>query len=161
MMAALRLAQQGPPAGGAAPAFTVKDLAGGEFQSSQLKGSIVVLDFWATWCEPCIEDIPMFNRIHDKYQSRGVKVVGIAVQSGWVEDIKRHVATLTPKYLVLAGDDNVMQQYVTVGFPTTYLIGPNGAIVKKYVGSVPEGQPDKEMDLVRQIDTLLTQRGAE
>src|SRR5215813_13006937 len=79
---------QAAKTGTAAPAFKLKNLYGNEFSSSQLKGSIVVLDVWATWCEPCIEVIPMFNRLHDKYASLGLKVVGIAVQSGSAQDIK-------------------------------------------------------------------------
>src|SRR5690349_17588595 len=60
---------------GGAPRFTLIDLNGKEFDSSQLKGSVVVLDLWATWCAPCIADIPMFNRLQEKYGPRGLKVV--------------------------------------------------------------------------------------
>jgi thiol-disulfide isomerase/thioredoxin len=154
----LAIAMQAGQLGTTAPDFKLKDLRGKEFKSSQFKGSVVVLDLWATWCEPCIEDIPMFNRLHDKYASQNVKVVGIAVQSGWPADIKRHVAQLGIKYLVLAGDDKVAEQYLTVGFPTTYLLGPNGTIIKKYIGTVPDGQTSKEMDLEREIDKVLMAR---
>src|SRR5262245_65170406 len=78
------LGQQRAKLGDAIPEFRLTDLAGKEFRSSQLKGSVVVLDLWATWCEPCIADIPMFNRLQEKYAERGLKVVGIAVQSGQV-----------------------------------------------------------------------------
>jgi thiol-disulfide isomerase/thioredoxin len=131
--------------------FKLPDLAGKEFKSSQLKGSVVVLDLWATWCEPCIADIPIFNRLHEKYAGREVKVVGIAVQSGWAKDIKPHVAKLVIKYRVLVGNDQIMERYVNVGFPTTYLIGRDGKIAKKYMGIFP----DKEMDLEREIHRLL------
>src|SRR6266852_3117680 len=76
------IARQAVKTGTAAPQFKLKDLAGEEFRSSQLKGSIVVLDLWATWCEPCIEEIPMFNRLYEKYAGRKLKIIGIAVQSG-------------------------------------------------------------------------------
>ena len=72
-------AGQGVSIGSPALDFKLPDLNGKQFKSSQLKGSIVVLDLWATWCEPCVADIPMFNRLHEKFASRGVKVVGIAV----------------------------------------------------------------------------------
>lgn len=152
------IGQQAPKTGNAAPDFRLADLTGKEFRSSQLKGSVVVLDLWATWCEPCIENIPMFNRLHEKYAGRSLKVVGIAVQSGWAQDIKPHVAKLGIKYLVLVGNDKVMEQYVTVGFPTTYLIGPDGRIVKKYMGTLPDKETGKEMDLEREIDRLLQAR---
>ncbi|MBO0723573.1 MAG: TlpA family protein disulfide reductase, partial [Blastocatellia bacterium] len=73
---------------GAAPDFTLSDLTGRQINSPDLKGSVVVPDFWATWCGPCLAEIPTFNRLHEKYAGRGVMVVGIAVQSGWAGDIK-------------------------------------------------------------------------
>jgi thiol-disulfide isomerase/thioredoxin len=152
------LGLQAARAGSAMPDFKLADIAGKEFKSSQLKGSVVVLDVWATWCEPCIDDIPIFNRLHEKYADRGLKVVGIAVQSGWANDIKPHVTKLGIKYLVLVGNEEVTQQYVEVGFPITYLIAPDGKIVKKYMGSVPDQKIGKEMDLEREIDRLLQAR---
>ena len=141
--------------GTSAPEFRLHSLNGKQFRSSQLKGSIVVMDLWATWCEPCIADIPMFNRLHEKYEMRGVKVVGIAVQSGWAKDIKPHVAKLGIKYPVLVGDERIVEQYQMIGYPTTYLIGKDGKIVKKYTGTVPGTEEQKEADLTHEIDNLL------
>src|SRR2546428_9832056 len=98
-------AGQGLSLGDPAPDFKLPDLNGKEFKSSQLKGSIVVLDLWATWCEPCVADIPMFNRLQEKFASRGVKIVGVAVESGWAKDIKPHVAKHAIKYTVLVGNE--------------------------------------------------------
>src|SRR5438094_3274155 len=114
---AATIGQEAAKSGSVLPDFKLPDLGGKHFRSSQLKGSVVVLDVWATWCEPCIADIPMFNRLHEKYAGRGLKVVGIAVQSGWAKDIKAHVVKLAIKYLVLAGSDKIREQYVDVGFP--------------------------------------------
>ena len=152
---AVTIGQQVAKPGSALPDFKLPSLAGKEFRSSQLKGSVVVLDVWATWCEPCIADIPMFNRLHEKYTDRGLKVVGIAVQSGWAKDIKPHVAKLGIKYLVLVGNDKITEQYVDVGFPVTYLIDQRGKIMKKYTGTFPGQESEKEMDLEREIEGLL------
>jgi thiol-disulfide isomerase/thioredoxin len=158
-LAAVLLLTIGQQVGTVAPEFELKDLDGKEFKSSQLRGSLIVLDLWATWCEPCIEEVPMFNRLHEKYAARGVQVIAIGVQSGTAQDIQRHVSRLGIRYLVLAGDDKVAGQYVTVGFPTTYLIGLDGTIVKRYIGTVFEnGQEGKEADLEREIDKLLQPR---
>jgi len=138
-----------------APDFKLPDLNGNKFRSSQLRGSVVVLDLWATWCEPCVADIPMFNRVHEKFQSRGVKVIGIAVESGWAKDIKPHVAKHAIKYPVLVGNDRIVEQYQMIGFPTTYLIGRDGKIAKKYTGTVPDTEAQKEADLNREIEMLL------
>jgi len=152
---AVTIGQHAAKPGSAIPDFKLPELGGRQFRSSQLKGSVVVLDVWATWCEPCIADIPMFNRLHEKYTDRDLKVVGIAVQSGWAKDIKRHVAKLGIKYLVLVGNDKITEQYVDVGFPTTYLIDQQGKIVKKYTGTFPGRESGKEMDLEREIEGLL------
>jgi peroxiredoxin len=142
-------------AGSPAPKFRLADVNGRPFDSSQLKGSIVVLDLWATWCEPCIADIPMFNKLHEKFQGQGVKVIGIAVESGWAKDIKPQVAKRAIKYPVLVGNDRIVEQYQMIGFPTTYLIGKDGKIVQKYTGTVPDTESQKEADLNREIEALL------
>ncbi len=152
-------AGQGMSIGNPAPEFKLPDLNGKEFKSSQLKDSIVVLDLWATWCEPCVADIPMFNRLHEKFETRGVKIVGIAVESGWAKDIKPHVKKHGIKYAVLVGNDKVVEQYQMIGFPTTYLIGKDGKIVKKYTGTIPDTEAQKEADLNHEIEMLLD-RGA-
>ena len=141
--------------GSPAPAFRVNDLAGKKFTSNQLKGRLTVLDVWATWCEPCIEDIPMFNRLYAKYGGAGIKVIGIAVQSGSAADIKKHVAKLGVQYPVLVGNDRIVGEYVDVGFPITYLISPDGKIAKKYIGVLPDKQTRKEMDLEREIERFI------
>ena len=150
---------QGVSIGSPAPEFKLPDLNGKEFKSSQLKGSIVVLDLWATWCEPCVADIPMFNRLHEKFASRGVKVVGVAVESGWAKDIKPHVTKHSIKYSVLVGNEKIIEQYQMIGFPTTYLIGTDGKIVKKYIGTIPDTEAQKEADLNHEIE-MLRDRGS-
>ena len=150
---------QGLSVGTSAPDFRLPDLNGKQFKSSQLKASIVVLDLWATWCEPCVADIPIFNRLHEKFANRGVKIVGVAVQSGWRNDIKPHVARHTIKYTVLVGNAKIVEMYRMIGFPTTYLIGRDGKIVKKYIGTVPDTEAQKEADLNHEIE-MLVDRGS-
>src|SRR5215510_628056 len=64
------------------PAIKLQDFEGKAISSDQFKGNIIVLDFWATWCGPCIAEIPSLNRLQEKYASKGVKVVGVALASG-------------------------------------------------------------------------------
>jgi thiol-disulfide isomerase/thioredoxin len=149
------LGQTGLKPGSLVPDFKLNDLNGRAFRSSQLQGSIVLLDLWATWCEPCIADIPMLNRVHEKFGSRGLKVVSIAVESGWAKDIKPHVAKLGIKYPVLVGTEKIVEQYEMIGFPTTYLIGRDGKLVKKYLGTLPDQEKEKETDMERDVEALL------
>jgi thiol-disulfide isomerase/thioredoxin len=148
-------AGQGLSVGTPAPPFKLPDLNGRVFKSSELKAGIVVLDLWATWCEPCVADIPIFNRLHEKFANRGVKIVGIAVQSGWANDIKPHVAKHSIKYTVLVGNEKTVEMFRMIGFPTTYLVGRDGKIVKKYIGTAPETEAQKEADLNHEIEMLV------
>jgi thiol-disulfide isomerase/thioredoxin len=141
--------------GSLVPDFKLNDLNGKTFKSSQLQGSVVLLDLWATWCEPCIADIPMLNRLYEKFGSRELKVVGIAVESGWAKDIKPHVAKLGIKYPVLVGTEKIVERYEMIGFPTTYLIGRDGKLAKKYLGTLPDQEKEKEMEMERDIEALL------
>ena len=135
--------------------FKVRDLNGREFDSSPLKGRVVVLDLWATWCEPCIADIPMFNRLHEKYGGRGLTIVGVAMQSGWAEDIRPAVKKHDMKYTIVIGDEKLAEQYPYIGLPTTFLISKDWKVVKKYIGTVPDKEAEKEGELEREIERLL------
>jgi len=134
-----------------APDFTLPGLKGQRIKSGDLKGNVVVLDFWATWCGPCIGEIPVFNSLQRKYGARGVKVIGLAVQSGWTRDIKRFVAKHKMQYTILAGNDDTVADFDVINFPTTYLIGPGWKIYRKYSGAY-EG---KGAEIERDIETLL------
>ncbi len=138
----------------AAPAFILPDLKGRQNKSFDFQGSIVVLDFWATWCEPCIGEVPMFNKLQQKYAPRGVKVLGVAVQSGWPRDIKRFATRHKMGYTILAGNDDTVADFDVIAFPTTYLIAPGWKVYKKYSGTYS----DKGAELERDIESLLKQK---
>ena len=74
------------------PGLSLPTLKGQKLGSKDFEDNIVVLDFWATWCQPCVGEIPAFKALQDKYASRGVKVIGLAVQSGWRRDIQKFAA---------------------------------------------------------------------
>jgi thiol-disulfide isomerase/thioredoxin len=137
-----------------APRFSLRTLDGRIVTTKQLDGGIFVLDFWATWCAPCVAEIPVFNELQRKYAGRGVKVFGVAVQSGWPRDIRRFAKKHKMEYQVLAGNDQVVSDFDVISFPTTYLIGPGLNIYKKYSGAYPE----KWNDIERGIEQLLAAR---
>src|SRR5437867_13297545 len=101
----------------------------------------------------------MFIGGHERFACRGVKIVGVAVKSGWAKVIKPHVAKHVIQYAVLVGNEKIVEQYELVGLPATYLIGRDGKIVKKYTGTVPDTETQKEADLNHEIE-MLVDRGS-
>jgi thiol-disulfide isomerase/thioredoxin len=133
-----------------APDFKLPDLDGRQISSVDLKGSVIVLDFWATWCGPCLAEIPTLNALHAKYAARGVKMIGIAAQSGWAEDIKPYRDKYKVAYPTLIGDDEVVEKYGVLGFPTTYILNKDFKVHRKFTGKLPERK-----ELEREIESLL------
>src|ERR1044071_3224567 len=66
---------------GPAPEFDLENVAGGKTKAADLKGKVSVIDFWATWCEPCWSEVPKYNKMLDEYQGKDVQIVGITVES--------------------------------------------------------------------------------
>ena len=133
------------------PDVSLPQLGGQTLRSQDIKGKIVVLDFWATWCENCVSEIPEFNKLEKEYSSRGVKVIGLAVQSGWASDIQKFAKQYNMRYTVLVGNDDTVSDFGVISFPNTYVIGPGWKLYKKYSG-VSE---TKAEDIRRDIETLL------
>jgi len=131
--------------------FSLPKLDGQTLRSQELKDNIVVLDFWATWCENCVSEIPEFNKLEKEYSSRRVRVIGLAVQSGWASDIQKFVRQYNMRYTVLVGNDDTVSDFGVISFPNTYVIGPGWKLYKKYSG-VSE---TKAADIRRDIETLL------
>ena len=132
---------------GTAPAFALRDLQNRRYKAADLGNNIVVLDFWATWCEPCIGEIPFFNQLQEKYRAQGVKVIGLAVQSGWPKDIKRFVDKHKMSYTILVGNDDTVADFDVISFPTTFLIAPGWRTHKKYTGAYEGKAAEIESDV--------------
>jgi thiol-disulfide isomerase/thioredoxin len=137
----------------ALPALNLQDFDGKAIPADRFKGSIVVLDFWATWCVPCIGEIPTFNRLQEKYGARGVKVVGVALASGEAKEVKPFVGRNKMKYTVLMGDDDQVYDLNVIGFPTTYLLTRDMKVFRRYIGAGPRKAAQIEADIQKLLAT--------
>jgi len=122
----------------AAPAFTLPRLDGGEPVSLEsLRGKTVVLDFWATWCPPCEFQVPELNRFYDAHRGDSdVRVFGISVDTEGPEVVRAWVAEKDVRYPILLGGERLARQYGAIGFPTLYVVGPDGLVRDQHVGLI-------------------------
>lgn len=118
--------------------FNLKDLTGEEYDGTLLKGHVVLLDFWATWCAPCIKAFPTLNRLQSDFGEKGLRVIGIALNSGTPEDIAEVIGGRTIEYPILLGEAGIEKKFDVLGYPTYVLIGPKGEVQAIYVGEVED-----------------------
>ncbi len=99
---------------------------------------LLLVNFWATWCAPCREEIPDFNRLLAAYRDRGLRIVGISMDEEGEEVVKPFVAEFEMTYPVAIGDDALAEAFGGLpGFPTTFLVDAEGTIVDKWFGAIP------------------------
>lgn len=121
----------------AAPDFSLRDLNGRAVSLKDFRGKVVMLDFWATWCGPCRESIPVLKALREKYGPQGFEVVGLSVDEV-PEDVAEFVARHGVKYPVaLESGSGVAGQYGVSGIPATFLLDADGAVVDRWVGYAP------------------------
>ncbi len=131
-----------------APVWTLPDLAGNPVNSVQFKGKVVVVDFWATWCGPCVEEIPGYIALQEKYGKDGLVIIGISLDRRGPESVKKFVAKQGMNYPVLMGDAAVVEAFGNFdAIPTTFIIDRAGNIRERKTGGMPAAEFEK---LVRQ-----------
>jgi cytochrome c biogenesis protein CcmG/thiol:disulfide interchange protein DsbE len=122
------------PSLASAPDFSLKSFDGREITLSQLKGKVVLLDFWATWCGPCKESIPHLIQLYKNYREKGFEVVGMNVDKGDGETVRRFVTSMDIPYPVIIAPEDVVRSYRVTGIPVIFLIDKKGMIRQKVVG---------------------------
>jgi len=128
--------------------FTLKDISGKDVKLSSLKGKVILLDFWATWCEPCKLEIPWFAEFQTKYGPRGFQAVGVSVDDT-VEKLKPYVAKYKMNYPVLLGlnHDDIQNAYGPLwGIPVTALISRDGKVCARHAGLSSKQNFEKEIE---------------
>ena len=132
-----------------APDFELKDIEGKVFRLSDAKGTVRLVDFWATWCAPCREEIPMFKDLQATYGAKGFTLVGIAMDDEGLDTVKPFVDELKISYLTLLGNEDVAKAFGgIVGFPSKFLVDRDGRIVDRWVGAVPRSVLEKRIQAI-------------
>lgn len=135
--AALLLAAWGALGAGPArlPSFTLPDLDGKPRSQAELAGKVVVVDFWATWCAACKETVPKLAELQEKYRDQGLAVVGISVDKGSSDKVRKAARKLGINYLVLHDKDNTLGgAFGFSGIPSLYVFDRSGSLLDALPG---------------------------
>jgi thiol-disulfide isomerase/thioredoxin len=131
------------------PQFSLSNLDGKNVTLNDFADKVLLVDFWATWCGPCREEIPHLNKLYSNYKSRGFEILGISMDTEGAGPVKQFVKDFEIKYPVVMGDDNVAQDFGGImGLPTTFIVDRKRNIVKKFIGLPPNEELEKT---VRQL----------
>jgi thiol-disulfide isomerase/thioredoxin len=133
-----------------APSWSLTDINGKQISSEDLKGRVVLIDFWATWCPPCRKMIPNLIKLDETYQDHGLAVVGISLDEDGAKSVKPFNEKNGVKYLSLLGSEDVIKAFGGItSIPTSFLIDRKGNIVRMHQGYVPLEQ------MMREVKPLL------
>ena len=129
-----------------APGWELQDLDGKTVHSSDFKGKVVILDFWATWCPPCRAEIPGFIELQKKYQAQGLAVVGVSVDQASSDTVKSFAQQMGMNYSVVLADAKIAGDYGGIeGLPTTFVIDRTGSIVNQHLGFTEKAEIEAEI----------------
>lgn len=128
-----------------APELGLEDTAGKQANLRDYRGKVVVVDFWATWCHGCLEEMPWFGEFQRRYGDQGLSVIGVALDvEGW-KVVKPFVAKAAVPYRIVLGNDASERAYGIGNMPDTFLIDQEGRIAATYVGMVDKNGLEKNI----------------
>jgi peroxiredoxin len=133
-------------AGAKAPEWELVNLDGKKVKSSDFAGKVVVLDFWATWCPPCVKEIPSFIELQKQYSDKGLTIVGVSLDQDPPEEVKNFVEKHKMNYPVVMGDEKTAEAFGGIeAIPTTFVIDRDGRVVSRHVGYTEKEVFEKEI----------------
>jgi cytochrome c biogenesis protein CcmG/thiol:disulfide interchange protein DsbE len=138
-------------AGDSAPDFSITTDTGKTMSKSDFGGKLLLLNFWATWCPPCIEEIPGLNDMAQALGPKGLVILGVSVDKD--ADIYKKFLQRNPLLYPTARDpeQKINLRYGTIQYPESYLIDRNGKVIEKYISSQPWNSPQ----MMQHIQSLL------
>lgn len=144
--------------GAPAPAYATRALGGDSVSLAGLRGKVVLLNVWATWCHPCRDEIPQLEALHQQYAKDGLVVAGVSVDNGGMDEgIREFMREFKITYAVwLDPDERVSTQFLTIGVPETFLIDRAGVIRWRKIGAILKG----DTTLTSELTKALAQPGA-
>jgi peroxiredoxin len=128
-----------------APDFTLPQLDGQPLRLSSYRGKVVLLDFWATWCVPCREEIPHFVELQDKYRGQGLQIIGVSMDDG-PEPVRTFCQQFHMNYPVVMGNASIGEQYGGIlGLPIAFVLDGEGRLRAKHIGATKTEVIEKEI----------------
>jgi len=131
-----------------APGFSLKDLNGTTVSLDQYKGKVVLLDFWATFCAPCIKAMPKLQKLHEQHAAKGFAVIGIATDEEGSKVVSPLVSKTKVKYPILLTNEAAWKEYGVETLPALFLIDRKGQIVKRFGGGTDHKTIEREVEKV-------------
>lgn len=122
--------------------FKMVDLQGNQVSFESLKGKVVFLNIWATWCPPCIAEMPNIQRLYDKVASDKIAFVMLSVDEGGMEKVKKFIDKKNYSFPVYMPASNFPQEFYSNAIPTTFIIAPDGKIIAKQEGMADYDTPE-------------------
>jgi cytochrome c biogenesis protein CcmG/thiol:disulfide interchange protein DsbE len=132
-----------------APSWELPDLEGNPISSSRYAGKIMVVDFWATWCPPCLFQIPILNAVQAKHADDDVAVIGVAVDAEGAEVVAPYAEENGIEYQLVMGDEGLARKFGAPGFPALAIVSPEGKIDSMHVGLIEEEDLEAAIAKVR------------
>jgi peroxiredoxin len=127
-------AKEKKPSSALAPDFILKTIDDQEITLSQLKGKVVLLDFWATWCGPCRESIPHLVHLYKTYRENGFEMIGISLDKGDPQVVRNFAKSMDIPYPIVIASEKVVRNYKVTKIPTSFLIDKEGRIRESITG---------------------------
>jgi len=129
----------------AMPPFLINDIGGKLISTADLRGKVVLISFWATWCPPCREEIPMLIDLANRYKDR-LQIIGVSEDDAPPSEVLAFAKHAGINYPIVMGDDKLSTEYGGVpALPTSFVVNPDGRIVQKHVGVFPVTVYDNEI----------------